>query len=144
MPKPRPEYDINEFLTACYEACEIDLSRVALENWVLDKASDHFNLKTKRALLEFIANGGLQQLEFINSADYRLSKDIPPSKCDSYKFISGFIEGYLSFYYRKVSKRWIIKSFHRLDDSYETTISLAIRKAGLSMEYDKRTETNGK
>lgn len=139
MPKPQPNNNINDFLEACKENRRQPAS-VALEGRVRESAAKDFSLKTREALLAFIAGGGLENLEFVNSIPYRLSDEIPPPFCDAYTFRSGFAIGYVSFFYSEPNKRWIIKSFHRSDACGPTAMELAFRKAGLFAESLKGSE----
>lgn len=51
----------------------------------LKSARDDFSLKTKKELLEFIANGGLERLEFVNSREWENSH-IPGRIAHAYQF----------------------------------------------------------
>lgn len=130
MPKPQPEYDIKDFLRAC-KANGRQPSNVVLMGGVLETAASHFSLKTKEALLAFINTGGLEDLEFVNSIEYRRSFEVPPPICDAYHFKSGFSVGYISFFFSESNRKWIIKSFHRDDACGPTIMEFALRKAGL-------------
>ena len=128
MPKPQPEYDIRDFLRAC-KANGRQPSNVVLMGGVLETAARHFSLKTKGALLAFINSGGLEDLEFVNSIEYRRSAEVPPPICDAYHFKSGFSVGYISFFFSESNRKWIIKSFHRDDAGGPTIMEFALRKA---------------
>lgn len=131
MAKPRPKYDINDFFKACKEEDKKQSHKVVFVKKVRQTASEDFSLKTKKDLLQFIANDGLEKLTFINSTEYRLSKEIPPPICDAYEFNSGFTLGYIAFFYSEVSKKWIIKSFHKSDKCGPTLFEEAFRKVKL-------------
>ena len=133
MPKPQPEYDIKDFVEAC-KANGGKPSIVALEGRVRRTADRDFNLKTREAILSFIAAGGLEDLEFVNSLPFRLSAEIPPPICDAYHFKSGFSIGYISFFYSEPNKKWVIKSFHRDDACGPTAMEIALRSAELLPE----------
>lgn len=81
----------------------------------------------------------MEELTFVNSIEYRRSKEIPPPICDSYTFASGTFDGYISFFFSEYNQKWIIKSFHRSDDSNETTMSLACKRGGF---FPKQKERN--
>ena len=130
MPKPQPEYDIKDFLRAC-KANGRQPSNVVLMGGVLETAARHFSLKTKGALLAFINAGGLEDLEFVNSIEYRRSAEVPPPICDAYHFKSGFSVGSIPFFFSESNRKWIIKSFHRDDAGGPTIMEFALRKAGL-------------
>lgn len=133
MPKPQPKYDIKDFLKAC-KGDRSQPSKVALEGRVRSTADRDFSLKTREAILAFIAEGGLEELEFVNSIPYRLSAEVPPPFCDAYVFKSGYTVGYISFFCSVSNNKWIIKSFHRSDECGPTAIEDAFRKAGLLPE----------
>jgi hypothetical protein len=140
VPRSQPKYDINEFLEACSER-DHQPSTVTLVRGVLEKATRDFNIKTRKSLLEFIANEGLEDLEFVNSIEYRISDEIPPPICDAYKFMSGYIQGYISFFFSEFNQKWMIKSFHRSDDNGPSAMAMALKKAyetGLLPESLKR------
>ncbi|MXI86965.1 hypothetical protein [Sphaerochaeta halotolerans] len=133
MPKPEPEYDIKDFVKAC-KGNGGKPSIVVLEGRVRRTADRDFNLKTREAILSFIAVGGLEDLEFINALPFRLSTEIPPPICDAYHFKSGFSIGYISFFYSEPNKKWVIKSFHRDDACGPTAMEIALRNAELLPE----------
>jgi hypothetical protein len=133
VPKPQPEYDIKDFIRAC-KGNGRRSSIVALEGGVRRTADRDFNLKTREAILSFIAAGGLEDLEFINALPFRLSTEIPPPICDAYHFKSGFSIGYISFFYSEPNKKWVIKSFHRDDACGPTAMEIALRNAELLPE----------
>lgn len=133
MPKPEPEYDIKDFVKAC-KGNGGKPSIVVLEGRVRRTADRDFNLKTREAILSFIAAGGLEDLEFINALPFQLSTEIPPPICDAYHFKSGFSIGYISFFYSEPNKKWVIKSFHRDDACGPTAMEIALRNAELLPE----------
>ncbi len=133
VPKPQPEYDFNDFVRAC-KGNSRQPSKVVLMGGVLATADRDFNLKTREAILAFIDAGGLEDLEFVNSLQYRLSNEIPPPICDAYHFKSGFSIGYISFFYSELNKKWVIKSFHRDDACGPTAFEIALRNAKLLPE----------
>jgi hypothetical protein len=137
--KPQPKYDINDFLKACGKD-NLQPSLVSLVRGVRKTAAEDFSLKTRLALLAFIAEGGLEKLEFINSRPYRISNEVPPPICDAYRFKSGFTIGYISFFYSEFQKKWIIKSFHRSDECGPSAMEIALKNANLlpeNLEGDK-------
>ena len=103
-------------------------------------ASEEFSLKTREAVLAFIAAGGLEDLAYVNSLPFRLSNEIPPPMCDAYTFRSGFTEGYISFFFSASNKKWVIKSFHRNNTCGPTVMGAALIKAGLLPENLERSE----
>lgn len=68
----QPYYDFGAFLKACrvrVRPCVVVLKKAQ------DSARNDFGLKTSGEILRFIANGGLQQLEFINSKPWEKNPD---------------------------------------------------------------------
>ncbi len=130
MSKRKPVHDINDFMRAC-KADSNKQPRVILESGVQQQASRDFSLHTRDGIVSFIARGGLEKLEYINSRPYQRSKDVPPPICDAYNFNSGFTLGYISFFFSKQTSRWIIKSFHRDSSCGPTAMEEALRRAGL-------------
>lgn len=133
MARPEPEYNFDDFL----EACKKNRSQVKFESRVKMTAARDFSLFTQEEILNFIAIGGLENLEFQNSKIYQVSQEIPPPKCDAYTFKSGISEGYISFFYNFQQDTWVIKSFHRDNADEPTMLELALIKAGLSPEIFK-------
>lgn len=133
----RATYGFTDFIEACREAITGNPSRVGFERWVRKEAMEDFNLKTAKEILVFIVADGLENLEFINTAPYKISPEIPPPMCDAYAFSSGFTEGYISFFFSQASQKWIIKSFHRTSDCGETVFTLAFKKAGLLTGFEE-------
>lgn len=60
-------------------------------------------MKQQQAILAFINAGGLEDLEFVNSIEYRRSFEVPPPICDAYHFKSGFSVGYISFFFGSIT-----------------------------------------
>ena len=93
-----PKYDIKVLLTYCDQrpGDVIPLTKA------LKDANDDFGLKTKKDLLAFISNGGLEDLEFECSRIWE----------------------------KNPNKEWIIKSFH-LSKNNLSSFAFAFHKAGL-------------
>ena len=123
----KPYYDFSDFEKACRE----DKAGVIPINNVLKDAADYFNLRTKSDLLDFIANSGLEELNFINKKKW---ENNPNKKnkiiVDAYEFRSMCKLGYIAFMYNPKTKKWIIKSFHPSDNT-NPTMKFALTKAGL-------------
>lgn len=101
-------YDFQKLLEACAKPDEVVVFRDALED-----AKRDFNLKTKKALLEFIHAGSLENLEYVNTTEWRNDNSEGPKKqVDAYEFRSAGIKGYFAFFYNPKQGRWAIKSFH--------------------------------
>jgi len=141
--RPQPKYTISDFIEACREGDHQPAS-VTLVRGVLEKSTRDFTIKTKKELLEFIANGGLENLEFINSIEYRISDQIPPPICDAYRFMSGYNQGYISFFFSEFNQRWMIKSFHRSDECGPSALAIALKKACEAGLLPERLDRSGR
>jgi hypothetical protein len=107
-----PAYCLEDFLHDCN-----DDSRILVFKHAQQDAGEIFGLYTKQALLEFIANDGLEHMQFINSKDWEKNPDKTLQIfCDSYEFESACKLGYIAFLYSPISFKWAIKSFHLSDN----------------------------
>lgn len=92
----------------------------------LQRCSDELRLKTKDAVRNFILNGNLVDLEFINTAEVNKPEMQPKPWFDSYKFkISNNDFGYFAFYF-DANDQLVIKSLHR-DEKSGNTMEFALR-----------------
>lgn len=122
-----PCYDFEKFRKACGK----EKDSVIPIGDVLRDAAEFFSLRTKTALLNFIFNFGLENLNFINSKEWENNPDKNNSlMVDSYEFRSRFKLGYIAFMRNPKTKKWIIKSFH-LSENMNPTIMAAFNKARL-------------
>lgn len=121
-----PSYNFNDFKHACNDENLVIPSKHAIEN-----AETIFNLKTKKMLLYFISNDGLEELDFINTKPWEMNPD-PDTvvMIDAYEFKSMNILGYIAFFYSERTNKWIIKSF-KLSINRNMMMYLALKKAGL-------------
>lgn len=73
-----------------------------------------WNIQSPKALIEFIANEGLERLLYLNTADWKNGPPnvVPPLTVDSYEFYSGPRAGYIAFIWQRITERWLLKSFH--------------------------------
>jgi len=123
----QPYYDVDAFLKACKGWKRL---RVVVLKKALDDARNDFGLKTSGEILRFIANGGLEQLEFINSKPWENNPDPSwPMIVDGYEFVSLMKRGYVAFMYNKITGYWTIKSFH-ISLSASLPFVEAFKKAG--------------
>lgn len=99
----KPFHSFDEFLKACSQKQNV----ILVENTRGD-AQECFNLRTFDALLDFISNGGLEDLEFETSKPY---DKFPELTVDSYEFKTQGKLGYMAISKNKKGK-WLIKSFH--------------------------------
>jgi len=71
MDRSMPIYDLSEFIKCCDESKH----NVFIHQKATDDANLHFGLKTKNNLLDFISNGGLEEINFINSQGWENNPD---------------------------------------------------------------------
>lgn len=78
--------------------------------WIraVESARADFGLYTQQDVLSFIGRGGLEGPTF---REQRPLERNPSEVVDSYNFHAGGKYGYLAFYYARVTRKWIIKSF---------------------------------
>jgi hypothetical protein len=121
-----PVYTLDDFLLCCGKSP----NSVILINTVLKDAQKDFHLNTKADLLEFISNGGLEDITFINTKEWENNPDKESViYVDAYNFMTMFRLGYIAFF-RNSRGSWIIKSFH-LSNDRNLAMEIAFRKAGL-------------
>jgi hypothetical protein len=111
MPK-EPTYSLEDFIAYCDKNPE----GIRMIDDALEDARNIFHLNTKSAVLEFIANDGLENIKFINTKLLEKNRD-PEVKIfvDAYEFMTGGILGYIAFLKNKKGG-WVIKSFHQSDE----------------------------
>ncbi len=122
-----PYYKFEDFK----KTCGADFLSVILICSVRNDARDDFNLSSKKNLLEFISNDGLESLKFVNTKPW--GKNPNPQQeifVDAYEFRSLSKLGYLAFMYNEKTSKWIIKSFH-LSTNQNTTMQDALVRAGI-------------
>lgn len=92
----------------------------------LQRCSDELRLKTKDAVRNFILNGNLVDIEFINTAEVDKPEMQPKPWFDAYKFkISNNDFGYFAFYF-DANDQLVIKSLHR-DEKSGNAMEFALR-----------------
>ncbi|MDP1677798.1 MAG: hypothetical protein Q8L88_13150 [Bacteroidota bacterium] len=120
------------------EACLSDQSNVIVMGGALKDADTCFSLSSRTELLDFIANDGLEELEFINTKDWEKNPDkTNPIKVDAYKFKTLYTLGYIAFLCNSKNKKWIIKSF-KLSDDLNPTMRLAFQNPSLLKKENKK------
>jgi hypothetical protein len=120
-------YEYKELQYACCNNKDV----VILINQVPQTAKQDFNLRTKKEVLDFICNDGLEDLEFINTKKWENNPNKQePIMVDAYQFRSMHRLGYIAFMHNSKTKKWIIKSLH-LSEDRNTAMYLALEKAGL-------------
>ena len=129
-----PEYVFETFR----QVCDTSPSDVIPIDPVPETAERDFQLRSRRDLLAFIANNGMEQLTFVNTKDWeRNPNPNTPIPVDGYTFMSSFKKGYFAYFFNPKTKKWIIKSFHLSDDA-STIMSAALIRAGLVLEGPKK------
>lgn len=116
-----PVYDFCEFVNACGDTNKVNVASEAQDN-----AREHFKLKTKTILLNFIYTGGLESPSHINTKVWE--KNPNPSiriMVDAYSFFSGLKYGYIAFRFNPVLKTWFVKSFKPNTDPDPRNLILA-------------------
>lgn len=121
-----PTYDLNEFL----QCCQDEPSRVVLLGSVEKDAEKYFNLKPRSAIIDFIGNGELEDLRFVNTKEWEKNPDkTNVIYVDAYEFRTMAILGYIAFMFSNKSKKWLIKSFH-LSENTNPAIAIALLNIG--------------
>jgi hypothetical protein len=108
----KPAYNLGDFILGCDKNPE----GIHMFGDTLKDAQNIFHLNTKSAVLEFIANNGLEDINFINTKLWEKNPD-PTVKIfvDAYEFMTGGILGYIAFFKTKKGE-WVIKSFHQSNE----------------------------
>lgn len=106
-------YDLKELIKACAES-----NQVVVLSKAEKCAREDFGLNTKKAVLDFIANEGLENPRLLNT---KLWEKNPDPTCvimvDAYSFYSGPKQGYIAFLFSTITQKWLIKSFKLNRDS---------------------------
>jgi hypothetical protein len=119
----KPSYKLEDFLLACGETP----SKIIPIEDTLNDARKIFKLKTKSELLDFISNGGLEKLEYINTKPWEKNPNPSvPILVDAYHFKSLFMLGYIAFFKNNTTGYWMIKSFH-LSDQRNTELEIKLQ-----------------
>lgn len=106
-----PHYNFDDLMDACSSGRDVFVHVNAQRD-----AAECFNLPTRKRLLDFIANNGLEHRKFINSKPWEKNPNPDTTvMVDSYDFYSGKSRGYFAFF-RAIGGAWIIKSFKKNDD----------------------------
>lgn len=118
-------------------ACDSTPEKVFPINDVLDDADRYYKIKTEKALLEFIANDGLEGHSFVNKKEWE--KNFTPNEplfVYAYHFRTNAIPGYIAIIKNIPHKNWFIKSFHPPKDS-TPTLADSMRALGLKSSEEK-------
>jgi|MTBAKMStandDraft_1061839.scaffolds.fasta_scaffold01341_8 hypothetical protein len=97
-----------------------------------------YKLNTKKELLEFIGNDGIEDLKFFNKTDWRNNPDREKNPLDVYSYTCKtlFIPCYIAIIFipslfGKTINKWKLKSFHMPEDS-QPTLANQLKALGLS------------
>jgi hypothetical protein len=132
-----PYYNFNSFK----DACSNDQNNVIPIYDVLNDADKIFNLRTKKQLLDFISNDGLEDLQLQITKIWEKNPDkANPIMVDSYEFKTMSMRGYIAFMFNSKTKKWLIKSFHLSKNNDNSIMLSAFQKAGYTILESK----NGK
>lgn len=100
----------------------------------LDNARETYKLNTKKLLLEFIGNGGLEDVAHINTKAWKNNpfRSGNPLDAHAYNCRTVMIPCYLSIVFirsinGKQTNKWVIKSFHVPDDADQPMLGQLIR-----------------
>lgn len=122
-----PTYDLEDFL----DCCQNQQNKVRPIDDVEKDAEKIFGLKPASVLLDFIGNGGLEEIEFVNSTPWRKNPDKTTIiYVDAYEFRTMCKLGYIAFMFSNKTVKWLIKSFH-LSENTNPAIALALYNAGI-------------
>lgn len=95
-------------------------------------AKEQFRLRTSQSVIDFIANGGLEDAKFHSTQPFQLEGPDHGALVDSYEFFSGPNFGYMAFF-RNADGIWVVKSFKkndRRDPRFNLAIFDALKRAG--------------
>jgi hypothetical protein len=100
-------YNLDDLIKACADSKQSTVIEPAPTT-----ARRDFTLNSKKAILDFVSCGGLENPTYINTELWENNK-VPatPILVDAYGFYSGAKYGYIAFLYSPITKMWIIKSF---------------------------------
>ncbi len=105
-----PKHDFGAFL----RCCDKEPQNVIILRQPEEDGRSIFRLPTKNRIIQFIGNGGLEQLSFVNTEEWRNNFDKSyPLYVDAYEFRTLSILGYIALIRNERLGTWIVKSFHR-------------------------------
>ncbi len=88
-------------------------------------AADHFNLPTNQSIYDFIGNGGLECVDFINKMAWKLNpRPENKSQVYAYSFYSHTLFGYLAFIVNPETGYIMIKSFKKNESPDQRNLPL--------------------
>lgn len=117
-----PLYDFSHFIEECNDEKRV---RLFDHTAIMRNAREQFNILTFDDLLNFIGNGGLEELQYKETQEFH---KIPGTYIDNYTFKTNGVRGYLSLYYQSSTNSWTVKSFHR-DANFDTSFAEKLLRA---------------
>jgi len=124
-----PKHDFGVFLRCCLE--------IPKDVIILKQSEEDgrliFRLPTKKRIIEFIGNAGLEQVSFVNTEEWRNNFDKSyPLYVDAYEFRTLNKLGYIAIIRNERQGKWIVKSFHlsKNDPSQEIVGLLGTKQIG--------------
>jgi len=80
---------------------------------VLTDARNHYRLKSKKELFDFIANKGLEHTVFQNKSEWKKNyTEVKPLYVYAWTFKTNHIPGYIAIIKNDAMDNWLLKSFH--------------------------------
>lgn len=128
-------YDLNDLIKACGE-----INRGVVLGKAERSARDDFGLLTKKAVLDFIYNDGLEKPQHINTKRWEQNPDTDLILIDAYSFYSGPKHGYLAFFHSPKTGKWLIKSFKLNRDAEPRNYLLADKLLALKELMEAKEE----
>lgn len=105
--------DPDKALKMLIKACK-KVEKIGVKYDAKKTAADHFNLPTNQSIYGFIANGGLECVDFINKKEWKYNpRPENKAKVYSYSFYSHALFGYLAFIVNPKSGYIMIKSLKK-------------------------------
>jgi len=132
-----PSYDFADFKKACKKN---NRDNIFLPPNVLADADKYFNLRSKKQILDFIQNNGLENQIFENTKPWENNPNKnKPIMVDAYEFETWGRRGYIAFMYNDKTNKWIIKSFH-LSNNWNKAMYFAFDKLGIFNKLEEKNE----
>lgn len=104
-----------EFKALCIKIAEGKETpdKVVPINSVLADARKHYKIYPKEKLIQLIADGGLEQISFVNKKPWEKNfTQFRPLDVYAFNFKTLHLPGYLAIIENKSMGNWLIKSFH--------------------------------
>lgn len=132
-------YLLGDLINACLRGT----SSATVSYKAMESARSDFNINTQDALLNFIGSGGMESPDFIISKKWENNPDKETIiMIDSYNFYTGFLYGYMAFFFQPKTDKWRIKSFKKNNNPDPRNLSLkaALEKIGYGTQGGEKNE----